>query len=414
MSTVTRVGEDTERLRPGPVRADRVDGETLPAPATTIPFTRTQICPAAMDAALSVLQSGWVTTGPQVAIFEHELARGVHAPRAVAVSSCTAAIELALRGLRLPEGSPVLVSANTFCGAIGAILSADLTPVLVDVDPLTGTPSEATTAAAAADLVGPTAMLVVHLAGYPADSAALAAAARIGLDMVVEDAAHALGTWVRDRPVGNLCRATCFSFYATKNLAIGEGGMLTTADDRLADDATRARLHGMSRDAWRRYLPGGNWRYDVAEHGLKANMTDLQAAIGRAQLADFDRVQTRRRAVAHRYSTHLAEVPGLTLPREPLAGRHAWHLYAVRVGPAYGIGRDELIEQLGRRGISTSVHFIPAHRLTYYGSACASPAGGLPGADAVFAQTLSLPLDAVISDMEIDTVAGALEEIGTR
>jgi dTDP-4-amino-4,6-dideoxygalactose transaminase len=377
-----------------------------------VPFGRTHICEEACQAVQQVLSSGWVTSGQQVIEFEREFAEHVGSRRAVAVSSCTAALELALRALHLPAGSRVLMSTVTFCGAASAIVHAGLQPVLADVDPITAMPSPMTVAAAARSVGGVQAMVVVHLGGLPTQVEEMAEAAGITLDHVVEDAAHALGTSVGDRVVGTISRATCFSFYATKNLAIGEGGMLTTEDDELADDVGRARLHGMSKDAWRRYLPGGGWRYDVEGDGLKANMTDVQAAIGRAQLRQFAATQARRAQAAARYDSLIVDIPGLTLPLRPMSGTHAWHLYAVRVRPSFGVGRDDLITALGKRGIGTSVHFIPVHRLTWFKHICLQAPGGFPGAESVFDQTLSLPMDQVLTDEDIDTVSTALAEIG--
>jgi dTDP-4-amino-4,6-dideoxygalactose transaminase len=298
------------------------------ADVARIPFAAAEITPDAREAAARVLASGWVTTGPEVVAFEREFADWVGAPHAVAVSSCTAAIELALRGLRLPPGSKVLTSVMTFCGAIHAITHAGHQPVFADVDPETLMPGPAETAAAAARAGGVDAMLVLHFAGAPAPVAELAVAAGLPLDRVVEDAAHAVGGWVGERQVGTISAATCFSFYATKNLPIGEGGMLTTADGRLADWVRVARLHGMSRDAWKRYLPGADWRYRVELDGLKANLTDVQAAIGRAHLAHLGAWQERRGELAERYDKRLAEVPGVAAPWRPVPaqGRHAWHL----------------------------------------------------------------------------------------
>lgn len=377
-----------------------------------IPFTQTDIGWEARRAVDEVLASGWVTMGPQVRHFEDELARYLGADRAVAVSSCTAGLELALRGLRLPAGSKVVMSTTTFCGAASAIVHAGLTPVLADVDLVTAMPSTETVARVVHDVGGVSAMVTVHLGGLPAPTADLAAAAGLGLDKVVEDAAHALGTYVDDLPVGTISRATCFSFYATKNLAIGEGGMVTTDDGELAAFIRSARLHGMSTDAWRRYQPGGAWRYDVAEDGLKANLTDVQAAIGRAQLRRFDTTQARRAAVAARYDRNLAGVSGLTLPPRPGRGRHAWHLYAVRVRPAYGRHRDDLAGDLAARGIGSSVHFIPVHRLTWFAGRCLGPRGGWPQAERVFEETLSLPLDAVLTDSDVDRVSDTLATLG--
>jgi dTDP-4-amino-4,6-dideoxygalactose transaminase len=381
-------------------------------PVSRVPFTRTQICEEACQAVQQILGSGWVTSGQQVIEFEREFAEQLGARRAVAVSSCTAALELALRALNLPAGSRVLMSTDTFCGAASAIVHAGLQPVLADVDPITAMPSPVTVAATARAVGGVQAMVVVHLGGLPTQVEEMAEAAGITLDHVVEDAAHALGSTVGERVVGTISRATCFSFYATKNLAIGEGGMLTTDDDELADAVGRARLHGMSKDAWRRYLPGGGWRYDVEDDGLKANMTDVQAAIGRAQLRRFGATQARRRQVAAIYDSLLVDIPGLTLPLRPMSGTHAWHLYAVRVRANYGVDRDDLITALSERGIGTSVHFIPVHRLTWYSRICLQAPGGFPGAESVFDQTLSLPMDQVLTDEDIETVCTALAEIG--
>jgi perosamine synthetase len=372
-----------------------------------VAFAASTMCDEAVSAAARVLRSGWLTTGPATAWFEAEIASLVEARHAVGTSSCTSAIELALRGLHLAPGSKVLVSTVTFCGAVHAISHAGLQPVLVDVEPHTAMPSAETTAVAAHACGGADAMLVVHLAGYPAPVHELAAAAGLTLDRVVEDAAHALGTWVGDRPVGSLSRATCFSFYATKNLPIGEGGMVTTDDDDLALFCRRARLHGMSADAWRRYLPGGSWRYTVDEPGLKANLTDLQSAIGSAQLRHLPEWQRRREQIAKRYFAGLAGLE-LGLPAVPREGVHAWHLYVIRVRPEMGITRDDLAGELAERGIGTSVHFIPLHTMAHFRATARRQPGGFPAADALFEQLLSLPLHPELTDDDVDRVIDAM------
>ena len=372
-----------------------------------VAFTRPEMSPEAELGVRRVLASGWLTTGPECAVFEKEFATWVGARHAVAVSSCTAALELSLRAMHLPPGAKVLVPAITFCGAVEAVSHAGLLPVLVDVDPEQGTVTPATCAAAARACGTADAMMVLHFAGYPAPVAALAEAAGLPLSRVVEDAAHGLGTWVDDRQVGSLSSASCFSFYATKNLPIGEGGMVTTDDERLAEWLRAARLHGMSRDSWRRYLPGGSWRYDVEEAGLKANLSDLQAAIGRAQLRHLAAWQRRRGAIAVRYGEALADVPGLETPRVPVRGRHAWHLYVVRIKPSFGPSRDRVAEYLAAKGIGTSVHFIPVHLLAWGRAATLAP-GPLSGAELVFSESLSLPLYPSLTDEEVDRVCEAL------
>ena len=372
-----------------------------------VPFSRPNMSPEAQRAAQRVLASGWLTTGPECAAFEHEFATWVKAEHAVAVSSCTAALELSLRALKLPPHSPVLVPTITFCGAVQAINHAGLQPELVDVDPETGTVSQATTAAAARRCGGAAAMMVLHFAGAPAQVNQLAVAAGVPLSHVVEDAAHGLGTWVGEHQVGSISQATCFSFYATKNLPIGEGGMVTTDDGELAEWLRRTRLHGMSRDSWGRYLPGGSWSYSVDEAGLKANLSDLQAAIGRGQLQHLDDWQRRRSEIAGRYSTALATVPGIEAPTTPAGGGHAWHLYVVRIKPAFGPSRDQIANQLATLGIATSVHFIPIHRLAWGRSFAPAPTS-FPGAEIVFRESLSLPMYPSLSDREVDRVCDEL------
>lgn len=375
-----------------------------------VPFASVEISQEARFEALKVLESGWVTLGPETKEFEQDFADYVDAEHAIAVSSCTIAIELALRSLRLPAGSAVLVPTLTFCGAAHAILHAGLTPMLVDVDPATAMPSPETIKQAIATHGRPAAMLALHFAGAPAPLREMASAAELPLDRVVEDAAHALGTHVHDRAVGSISRATCFSFYATKNLPIGEGGMITTDDSELASWLRRTRLHGMSVDAWRRHLPGGHWRYTVEEAGLKANMTDLQAAIGRAQLRMLPGWQRKREAVASRYTSRLHHMTGLQLPVVPSHGRHAWHLYVVQVLPGYGTARDDLIQHLSDRGIDTSVHFIPLHHMPFFQRTTLLPFSGFPGADALFSGLLSLPIYPGLTDHQLDRVCDTLAD----
>jgi dTDP-4-amino-4,6-dideoxygalactose transaminase len=376
--------------------------------AQQVPFCRTEITPEAQQAAVRVLASGWVTMGAESIAFEQEFGASVDAPHTVAVSSCTAAIQLALTGLGLPPGAPVLTPTLTFCGAVQAIVHAGLRPVLVDTDEATLTVSAESVAKAARH--GAAAMVIQHMAGYPVDGAELAEAAGIPNGNVVEDAAHGLGATVGGRPVGSFSRAGCFSFYATKNLPIGEGGAITTTDGDLAERWRRMRLHGMSGDAWRRYHRSGTWRYTVEEAGMKANFTDLQAAIGREQLRRLPAWQQRRAAIAARYDAQLAGLEGLELPPRPAADAHAWHLYIVRIHPRpFGIDRDTAAERLAEAGIGTSVHFIPVHHLPYFRNLLGLEAcGELSAADQIFPRLLSLPMFPGLTDSDVDRVCEAL------
>ncbi len=363
---------------------------TFPFAADKVPLCRTEITPEAQQAAVRVLASGWVTTGSESAEFEREFAAWVGAPYAVAVSSCTAAIQLALLGLDLPHGAPVLTPTLTFCGAVQAIVDAKLRPVLVDTDEETLTVSVEAVAKAAARY-GAVAMVAQHMGGYPVDAAELAAAAGIPTGHVVEDAAHGLGAALGGHAVGSRSRAACFSFYATKNLPIGEGGAITTTDADLAARWQRLRLHGMSRDAWQRHGRAGSWRYTVEEPGL----------------------QQRRTAIAERYDMLLADVPGIALPPRPADGAHAWHLYIIRIRPSFGMHRDAAADYLAQVGIETTVHFIPIHHLPYYRDLVgAENCAELSTADRVFPELLSLPMHPGLTEADVARVCQTLASLG--
>ena len=377
-----------------------------------IRFAAAEITPDAREAVLRVLASGWVTTGPEVGLFESEFADHVGAPHAVAVSSCTAGLELSLMALDLPAGAKVLTSTMTFCGAVHAIIGAGLRPVLADIDDETLMPSPDTIRDAVRRADGIDAMMIVHLAGHPAQVEQAADAAGLPLSRVIEDAAHALGSSVGRREVGTISRATSFSFYATKNLPIGEGGMVTTSDSRLADSIRRTRLHGMSKDAWKRYLPGGSWRYAVEGPGRKANMSDVQAAIGRAHLRHLPAWQEKRTALAARYDLQLASVAGVRVPSRPSDGRHAWHLYIIRVDDTFGVTRDDLIATLAERGIECSVHFIPIHHHAYFRALLETGNDRFPVADEAFRTVLSLPLHPGLTADDVDRVCREIADVG--
>lgn len=375
--------------------------------ATGIAFTVPTFVAEARAAAVRVLESGWVTTGPESVAFEAELAAFLGQPHVVTVASCTHALELSLRALRLPPGSPVLTPSLTFCGAVAAIVHAGYRPVLVDVEEETFVPGPEDVAAAVRRVGGVSALTVCDLGGYPVDHAALADAAGLGYERVVVDAAHGPGGAIGRAAAATAPLATCLSFYATKNLPIGEGGAVATYDEEFAAWLRSARLHGMSRDAWRRYLPGGSWRYDVPEVGLKANLTDLQAAIGRAQLAALPFWQAERARIVSWYDAALADVVAdgrVRQPRRP--DGHSFHLYQIRVPD-----RDAVIGRLTEAGIGTSVHFIPVHHLSGYQAVLgAAECAAVPVTERVAEGLLSLPLYPGMTDSQVDLVVGRLVE----
>jgi len=378
---------------------------TTPTQTAGIAFTVPPFVAEAKAAALRVLDSGWVTTGPESAAFEADLAAFLGQPYVVTVSSCTHALELSLRALRLPAGSPVLTPSLTFCGAVAAIVHAGHRPVLVDVDVDMLVPTPARVEAAVARSGRAAAMVVCDLGGYPVDHAALADAAALPYGRVVVDAAHGPGGLIGRAEAATAPFATCLSFYATKNLPIGEGGAVATYDGEFAAWLRGARLHGMSRDAWRRYLPGGSWRYDVPEIGLKANLTDLQAAIGRAQLAALPDWQDERAQLVKHYDEALADAVAagrVRMPERP--DGHSLHLYQVRV-----TGRDEIVDRLTAAGIGTSVHFIPVHHFGAY-AALLGPqeCGSVPVTDLLASELLSLPLYPGLTGEQVRRAAARL------
>lgn len=382
---------------------------TTVAPA--VRFSVPPLTDAARAAAQRVLNSGWFTTGPECTAFEAELGAYLGQPHVLTLTSCTHALELSLRALRLDPGSVVLTPSLTFCGAVAAIVHAGYRPVLMDVDDTTLVPSEETVRAAA-QRHQPSAMLICDLGGYPVDHVAHARAAGLPYHRIVVDAAHGPGGTIGRAQAPTAPFATCLSFYATKNLPIGEGGAVATHDPELAEWLRRMRLHGMSKDAWRRYLPGGSWRYDVPEIGYKANLTDLQAAIGREQLTALPGWQARRAELVARYDDALApavESGALRQPSRP--DGHALHLYQVLLPQR----RDEVAAALNDAGIGTSVHFIPVHQLTGYAEVLGpDECAAVPVTDRLADELLSLPLYPDLTDADVDLVAKTLTGLVAR
>ena len=373
-----------------------------------VPFHRPYLGQAEEEAVLRVLRSGWLATGPETAQFETEFAAYVGAPHAIAVNSCTAAMHLALRVAGIGRGDEVITSVNTFCATVEAIVHAGARPVLADVeeDTLNISPEQIE-----ARLTPRTrALLPVDLAGHPCDMDRIRAVAeRHGL-VVIEDAAHSLSAQYRGRPVGSLADLTAFSFYVTKPLATGEGGMVTTAREDWAERLRVLRLHGMSRDAWRRYESARSWYYEVGDLGYKYNLSDIQSALGRVQLRRQEALRRRRAEIADAYRAELADVPGLRLPVPRPEVRHSWHLFIVRLSDGNGTNlRDRAIRDLANRGVGASVHFIPIHYHPYYARRCRARRGDFPVAERAFEGTLSLPIFPAMRLRDIRKVTDALK-----
>jgi perosamine synthetase len=358
------------------------------------------------QAVTRALRSGWITMGDEVRRFEAEIAARVHARHAVAVNSCTSALHIALVAAGIDPRAPVAVPVYTFTASAGAILQASLRPAFVDI--------EATTLnidpEAAADLRGEVgAFMPVDMAGLPADYAAINRLARKTGAVVVADAAHSLGAAVGDRPVGSLADFTCFSFYANKNLTTAEGGMITTRRGEWAERLRRLRLHGMSRDAWKRYGKGGGWYYEIDRHGFKYNQNDILAALGRAQLVHFDRMQAGRHRAAAWYDAGLSGLDEV-LPAPRLAGRtHAWHLYIIRLRGKAASRRDRVIDFLRDQGVQTSVHFIPLCIQPFWKQKFKLRAGAFPAAMAAYRGAISLPMHPALTEKQCRYVVNTLK-----
>jgi len=377
-----------------------------------LPFAAPDIGPEEIAEVVSSLQSGWLSTGPKVQRFEQDFAAYTGARHAIAVSSCTAALHIALAALGTGPGDEVIVPTMTFCATANVVVHLGARPILVDVDKhgLLSTES-----LAAAITPRTRAIVPVHYAGQACDlDSILKLAARHGIP-VVEDAAHAVGARYQNLPIGCFGTATAFSFYATKNMTTGEGGMITTQDDALAARMRLLALHGMSQDAWRRYQQAGSWFYEVTAAGYKNNMTDLQAALGIHQLRKLDQFILRRRRLADAYTQSLTGLPFVTTPVE-LPGRyHAYHLYPLWMDfPRLGLTRDEFISQLRKAGIGTSVHFIPLHYHPYYQRTFGYTQGQFPVADHLYAGLISLPIYPRMTDAERDKVIHVVAGMVTR
>lgn len=353
---------------------------------------------------VDVLESGWLGTGPRVAQFEADFAayKAVSAEQTAAVNSCTAALHVSMIAAHLQPGDEVITTPLTFCATVNAIIHAGLKPVLADVDPVTWNIDPA---AIAAKITPRTkAILPVHFAGRPCEmDAILSLADKHGL-AVVEDCAHAIESEYHGKKVGTLGDFGCFSFYVTKNLVTGEGGMVIARDAERISRVKMLALHGMSKDAWKRFGDKGFKHYQVVECGFKYNMTDLQAAIGLHQLRRLDTNWLRRREIWNRYQQAFKDLPVQT-PAEPAPNtRHAYHLYNILIRDDAGISRDECLDVMTEAKIGVGVHYLSLPEHPYYQNTFGWKPEDYPNAARIGRQTLSLPLSAKLTDADVDDV----------
>ncbi|MDX7997040.1 DegT/DnrJ/EryC1/StrS family aminotransferase [Bacillus subtilis] len=376
-----------------------------------LPYSLPLIGKEEIQEVTETLESGWLSKGPKVQQFEKEFAAFVGAKHAVAVNSCTAALFLALKAKGIGHGDEVITSPLTFSSTANTIIHTGATPVFADIDENTLNIDPVKLEAAVTPRTK--AVVPVHFGGQSCDMDAILAIAQNHGLFVLEDAAHAVYTTYKQRMIGSIGDATAFSFYATKNLATGEGGMLTTDDEELADKIRVLSLHGMSKAAWNRYSSNGSWYYEVESPGYKMNMFDLQAALGLHQLKRLDDMQKRREKIASLYQTAFQQIPGLITPFVHDDGRHAWHLYVLQVDEKKaGVTSNEMITALkDEYNIGTSVHFIPVHIHPYYQKQFGYKEADFPNAMNYYKRTLSLPLYPSMSDDDVHDVIEAVRDI---
>jgi dTDP-4-amino-4,6-dideoxygalactose transaminase len=381
-----------------------------PVRASYLPLSRPSIGAREKERVLEALESGWITTGPRTQELGPRIAALAGARHGLAVNSATGALHLALAALGVGPGDEVITSTYTFVACVNVIEHVGARPVLVDVEPDTLCLDPRALELALTPRTR--ALMPVDYGGHPCDLDAIGALARTRGIPVVEDAAHALGASLGGRPVGSLSDITAFSFYATKNLTTGEGGAAVTDDDALAARMALLSLHGMDRDAWKRYSDTGSWYYEVTAPGFKYNLSDVLAAIGLAQLERFAEMQARRRELVALYDSRLAAVPELRRPRARAGVVHAWHLYPVALElERLTCDRARFIEELRAENIGASVHFIPIHLHPYFRDGLGVRAGDFPVAEDAYRRAVTLPLFPDMTPGDVEDVVAAVGKI---
>ena len=391
----------------------RLDFPAPRAPArhreTFLSFSPPVIGEEEIEAVVDTLRSEWITTGPKTRQFADEFTQYLGAIDALPLNSCTAGLHTALVTSGVGAGDEVITTPMTFAASVNVIEHVGATPIMVDVEPDTLNIDPALVEKAVSARTR--AIIAVHYAGHPVELERLRKIAwRYNL-VLIEDAAHGLPAKYKGVNIGSGPNPVAFSFYATKNLTTGEGGMLT-GDSEFIEKARIVSLHGMSRDAWRRYAKGGSWRYEILTPGFKYNMTDIAAAIGLCQLHKLDGFQRRRREIVNAYMQAFTECDALEVPVERKEVEHAWHLYVLRLrSERLAITRDQFIEEMTERNIATSVHFIPVHLHPYYRDKYQLLPDRFPVAVDNYSRMLSLPLNARMSDDDVLDVIDAVLDV---
>jgi dTDP-4-amino-4,6-dideoxygalactose transaminase len=373
-------------------------------------FSVPDISPDDIDAVVETLKSGWLTTGKKAQRLEEAFAAETGADCAVSLSSGTAALFLSLIAEGVQRGDEVITTPLTFASTANVIHHLGARPVFADIDPETFNIDPSAVEAAVTSLTK--AVIPVHYAGQPCEMDRIAEIADHHHLRIIEDAAHALGAEYRGQKIGGSGNLTCFSLFPTKNITAGEGGMVTLNDPDKDKRLRRLRLHGMSKDGWKRYAKEGSWYYEIHEAGYKCNLSDINAALALTQLKRLDELNRKRDELAGYYMEKIKDIPGIK-PQKQLRGtKSAWHIFPVWVNKdQFGIDRNELVKQLWQRNIGTSVHFIPLHLQPFYQETYGYREGDFPAAEELFHGIISLPLFPRMRPSDIDDVIAALKDI---
>ena len=379
--------------------------------STFLLFSTPSLADAEINEVVDSLRSGWITTGPKDKRFEDAFKSYVGAPFAVPLSSATAGLHLTLLALKIREGDEIITTPMTFASTVSMIILCGGIPVLADIEP--GTLN--IDVAGIKEKISPhtKAIIPVHFAGQSCDMDPIFALAKEHNLTVIEDAAHAAGTEYKGKRIGSLDSISIFSFHPNKNITTGEGGMVCTADENLAEEISLLKFHGMSREAWKRFSASGTPNYDILLPGFKYNMMDIQAAIGIHQLPKLDAFIDRRKEIAEFYNRQFADVLELALPTyAPFEQRHAWHLYTplVRI-EKLNIDRDRFMEELKKHNIGSGLHYKAIHHHSYYRDALKIPDSELPNASYASERILSLPLFPNMTDEDAKDVVEAVKEV---
>jgi dTDP-4-amino-4,6-dideoxygalactose transaminase len=378
----------------------------------TIPYALPLIEDEEIKEVIDTIHSNWLSKGPKTVEFENQIKQYVNADYGIALNSCTAGLHIAQLAAGIGPGDEVITTPYTFVASANTIIHTGATPVFVDIDPVTMNIDPSLIESKITDKTK--AIIPVHFAGYPCDMDPIMEIAKKYNLTVIEDAAHAIYTQYKGKMIGSIGDFTCFSFYATKNLVTGEGGLVTTHSEEMSDKLRIMSLHGMSKNAWNRYADKGSWYYEVEYPGYKYNMTDIQAAFGLVQLSKLEKMQKTREQYAKMYNEVLSTVDGITIPYSDDVNRHAWHLYVIRLDEEkFTIDRAEFIEKLKEMGVGTSVHFIPVPMQPYY-KRLGYNVEDYPNALKAFNGAISLPLYPRMTVEEVQYAANAVVELAEK